>query len=170
MILVGLVILIAAVVVGVAGAVSNTGSAHGLGGGFSVFGYQLTGSSSKLFLFGIAVGALAVLGLGMLIAGARHRSRLGRLARADVRESRKQAAAARRERDRVTEQHKEAQEQAARARAEAAEARAEAAKAQAKAAAPAASAAPSGEAGAPGSRPGWLYRLQGRRSADSRHA
>ncbi|WP_052434243.1 hypothetical protein [Streptacidiphilus melanogenes] len=173
MILVGLVILMAAVAVGVAGAVSNTGSAHGLGGGFSVFGYQLTGSGSKLFLFGIVVGALAVLGLGMLVAGARRRSRLGRLARADVRESRKQAAVALRERDRVAEQHKEAKEQAAQARAEAAEARARAARVQGRAAGQAArekAVAPGGKAGAPGHRSAWLHRFQVRRRTDSRHA
>ncbi|WP_160311257.1 hypothetical protein [Streptacidiphilus anmyonensis] len=151
---------------------SNTGSAHGLGGGFSVFGYELTGSESRLFLFGIVVGALAVVGLGILVAGARHRSRLGRLARADVRESRKQAAVAWRERDRAAEQHKEAKEQAARARAEAAEARAEAAKVKARAVGPSSggkAAAPGAKAGARGTRPAWLHRFQARRGADSRH-
>ena len=36
-----------------------------------VFGYHLTGSTGTLFLFGIAVGAVASLGLCLLLAGAR---------------------------------------------------------------------------------------------------
>ena len=38
---------------------------------FSVFGYHLTGSTGTLFLFGIAVGAVASLGLCLLLTGAR---------------------------------------------------------------------------------------------------
>ncbi len=36
----------------------------------SVFGYHLTGSTGTLFLFGIAVGAVALLKLSVLLAGA----------------------------------------------------------------------------------------------------
>jgi acyl-CoA synthetase (AMP-forming)/AMP-acid ligase II len=35
---------------------------------FAVFGYHVTGSTGTLFLYGIVVGALAVAGLGMLLA------------------------------------------------------------------------------------------------------
>jgi hypothetical protein len=45
MIILGLLILVAAVVVGVAGLLSNSGSAHELTGGFSVFGVDVTGST-----------------------------------------------------------------------------------------------------------------------------
>jgi hypothetical protein len=41
---------------------SNAGAGHPLTD-FSVFGYHLTGSTGTLFLFGIAVGAVASLGL-----------------------------------------------------------------------------------------------------------
>jgi hypothetical protein len=52
------------------GVPSNAGAAHPLTD-FSVFGYHLTGSTGTLFLFGIAVGAVASLRLCLLLAGAR---------------------------------------------------------------------------------------------------
>ncbi|MGW0556718.1 hypothetical protein ACWDZ6_21360 [Streptomyces sp. NPDC002926] len=69
----GLVVLIAAVTIGVVGVFSN--STHGLTGGFSVFGYEVTGSTGTLFLYGIVIGAAAVLGLVLLVIGARRASR-----------------------------------------------------------------------------------------------
>src|SRR3954454_11448264 len=46
----GLILLIAAVVVGVAGVLANAGSGHALTSGFAVFGYHVTGSTGTLFL------------------------------------------------------------------------------------------------------------------------
>ena len=77
-IIIGLVILIAAVVAGVAGVLSNSGSGHPLTHHFAVLGYHVTGSTGTLFLYGIVVGALALLGLSLLLAGARRTSRRGR--------------------------------------------------------------------------------------------
>ncbi len=74
-IVIGLVILIAAVVAGVAGVLSNSGSGHALTHPFAVFGYHVTGSTGTLFLYGIVVGALGLLGLSLLLAGARRTSR-----------------------------------------------------------------------------------------------
>jgi hypothetical protein len=88
----GLIILVAAVVVGVAGVFNNVGSGHALAHGFSVFGYHVTGSTGALFLYGIVVGAAAMLGLGLLLAGARRTSRRGRAARRELRQSRGQTA------------------------------------------------------------------------------
>ena len=73
----GLVILVAAVVVGVAGVLSNTGSGHALTHGFSVFGSHVTGSTGRLFLYGIVVGAVAMFGLSLLLVGERRTSRRG---------------------------------------------------------------------------------------------
>ncbi len=67
-VILGLIILVAAVVVGVAGVLGN-GDVHGLAHGFSVLGYHVTGSGT-VFLSGIAVGALALFGLWLLLAGA----------------------------------------------------------------------------------------------------
>ena len=93
LVVLGLIILVAAVVVGVAGVFNNVGSGHALTHGFSVFGYHITGSTGALFLYGIVVGAAAMLGLGLLLAGARRTSRRGRAARRELKQSRPQTAA-----------------------------------------------------------------------------
>ena len=64
----GLIILVAAVIVGVAGVLGNGGSGHALTHGFAVFGYHVTGSTGTLFLYGIVVGAIALAGLSLLLA------------------------------------------------------------------------------------------------------
>ena len=98
-IIIGLVILVAAVVVGVAGVLSNGGSGHALTHPFAVFGYHVTGSTGTLFLYGIVVGALALLGLSLLLAGARRTSRRGHEARRGLRQSRRETAAVSQDRD-----------------------------------------------------------------------
>ena len=65
-IILGLVILLAAVIVGLAGVFTNSGSTHVLTHDFAVFGYHVTGSTGTLFLYGIVLGAIGVLGLGLL--------------------------------------------------------------------------------------------------------
>ena len=82
-VILGLIILVAALVVGVAGVLSNAGSAHALTHGFAVLGYHVTGSTGTLFLYGIVVGALAMLGLSLLLAGAR-RTRAAAVPRAAI--------------------------------------------------------------------------------------
>ncbi|MFD9813439.1 hypothetical protein [Streptomyces sp. NPDC059080] len=77
-VILGLVLLTAAVVVGVAAVVGNVGGGHELLMAFKVFGYHLTGSAGALFLFGVIVGGVAVLGLGLLVAGAGRSSRRAR--------------------------------------------------------------------------------------------
>ena len=98
-IIIGLVVLIAAVIAGVAGVLANSGSSHALTHGFAVFGYHVTGSTGTLFLYGIVVGAIGVLGLGLLLAGARRTSRRGHAARRGLRQSRQETAAASQARD-----------------------------------------------------------------------
>jgi hypothetical protein len=93
-IILGLVILVTAVIAGVAGVLSNSGSGHALSHGFSVFGYHVTGSTGTLFLYGIVAGAAGVLGLSLLLAGARRTSRRGRAARQELRQSSRETAAA----------------------------------------------------------------------------
>ena len=97
-IILGLIILVAALVVGVAGVLGNGGSAHAVSH-FSVFGYHLTGSAGTLFLAGIVVGAAGLLGLSLLLAGARRSSRRGSAARLRLRQSRRETAAVSQERD-----------------------------------------------------------------------
>jgi hypothetical protein len=98
-IIIGLVILIAAVVAGVAGVLSNSGSDHALIQPFAVLGYHVTGSTGTLFLYGIVVGAMALLGLSLLLGGARRTSRRGREARRVLTQSRRETAAVSQVRD-----------------------------------------------------------------------
>jgi hypothetical protein len=98
-IILGLVILLAAVIVGLAGIFTNSGSTHDLTHGFAVFGYHVTGSTGTLFLYGIVVGAIGLLGLSLLLAGARRSSRRGRVARRGLKQSRRETASASHARD-----------------------------------------------------------------------
>lgn len=97
-IILGLVILVAAVIAGVAGVLANGGHAHEVTH-FAVFGYHVTGSTGTLFLYGIVVGALGLAGLGLLLAGARRTSRRGREARRGLAQSRRETAAVSADRD-----------------------------------------------------------------------
>ena len=107
-IIIGLVILIAAVIAGVAGVLSNSGSGHALTHHFAVFGYHVTGSTGTLFLYGIVIGALGLLGLSLLLAGARRTSRRGREARRGLTQSRRETAAASQDRDDLIDQRETA--------------------------------------------------------------
>jgi hypothetical protein len=86
-----------ALAVGVAGVPGDGGSAHAVSH-FSVLGYHLTGSAGTLFLSGIVVGAGGLLGLSLVLAGARRTSR-GSAARRGLQQSRRETAAASQERD-----------------------------------------------------------------------
>ncbi len=97
-VILGLVILVAALIAGVAGVLANGGHAHAVTH-FAVFGYHVTGSTGTLFLYGIVVGALALAGLGVLLAGARRTSRRGRDARRGLAQSRRETAAVSADRD-----------------------------------------------------------------------
>jgi uncharacterized membrane protein YciS (DUF1049 family) len=103
-ILLGLVVLVAAVVVGVGGVLANGGDGHALSGNFAVFGYHVTGSTGTLFLYGIVVGAVGLCGLSLLLAGARRTARLSRTARRDLKQSRRETAVVSTERDDLAEQ------------------------------------------------------------------
>ena len=97
-IILGLVVLVAAVIAGVAGVLANSGHAHAAGH-FAVFGYHVTGSTGTLFLSGVVAGAAGLFGLSVLLAGARRTSRRGRTARRSLSQSRRETAAASRARD-----------------------------------------------------------------------
>ena len=97
-VILGLVVLVAAVIAGVAGVLANGGHAHEVTH-FAVFGYHVTGSTGTLFLYGIVVGALALAGLSVLLAGARRTSRRGRDARRGLAQSRRETAAVSADRD-----------------------------------------------------------------------
>ena len=81
------------------GVLTNAGPAHPLTENFSVFGYHVTGSTGTLFLFGIVVGAVAMLGLCVLLGGARRTAGRGRDARHELQRSQRETAFLKRDRD-----------------------------------------------------------------------
>jgi hypothetical protein len=98
-VIVGLVVLLVAVIVGFLGVLNNAGAAHPLNESFSVLGYHVTGSTGTLFLFGIVIGALAMLGLSVLLAGAQRTAGRGRDARRELQRSQREAEFVNRDRD-----------------------------------------------------------------------
>ncbi|MFZ0157825.1 MAG: hypothetical protein WAL50_02255 [Kineosporiaceae bacterium] len=102
--IIGLLILIAAAGVAVAGVVANSGSAHALGESFVIFGQSVTGlSTGQLFLYGIVVGVVGMLGLAMLL-GTFNRRLASRGSRRALKGSRSESAALRLDRERLTQQ------------------------------------------------------------------
>ena len=91
-VIVGLVV----VIVGFTGLLTN---AHPLPENFAVFGYHVTGSTGTLFLSGIVVGAVAMLGLSVLLAGARRTAGRGRDARHELKRSQRETAFLNQERE-----------------------------------------------------------------------
>jgi len=103
-VVIGLVVLIVAILVAVVGVMSNTGTTHPLGDTFAVFGQPLTGhSTGELFLYGIVVGVVGMLGLSMLL-GTFSRRLASRGSRRELRGSRREAAGLRLDRERLTQQ------------------------------------------------------------------
>ncbi|WP_369258759.1 hypothetical protein [Streptomyces sp. R35] len=107
-VILGLIILIAAVVVGVAGVLTNSGSGHELTGGFSVFSHEVTGSTGTLFLYGIVVGAAALLGLVLLLTGVRGRPSRHGGSRRGLKQSRRDTASAGKGREDLVDQREPA--------------------------------------------------------------
>ncbi|WP_194853020.1 hypothetical protein [Nocardia sp. SYP-A9097] len=83
-VILGLIVLIAAVLIGLAGVLANGGSAHALTDNFAVFGYHVTGSTGVLFLYGIVVGGVGLAGLGILLGSSRRTARRGADARREL--------------------------------------------------------------------------------------
>jgi hypothetical protein len=102
-VIIGLIVLGAAVIVGIVGLLTNAGPTHRLTETFSIFGYTVTGSTGTLFLVGIAVGAVAALGLGVLLAGARRTADRGREARRQLAMSQRETAFINRDRTNLLE-------------------------------------------------------------------
>lgn len=104
LVVLGLVVLLAAVILGVAGVLGNAGSEHALTDGFSVLGINVNGSTGTLFLIGIVVGLVAAAGLAVLLSGARRTARRGNTARRELKQSRRETAAVTQERDALVDQ------------------------------------------------------------------
>ncbi|MGF6885991.1 H+/gluconate symporter-like permease [Nocardia sp. GAS34] len=114
-VIIGLVVLVAAAMVGLAGVLANGGVGHALTDNFAVFGYHVTGSTGMLFLYGIVVGVAGLIGLSLLLAGARRTARRGRTARNELQVSRRETAAVSQERDDLADRQSHLDEQHRRA-------------------------------------------------------
>lgn len=93
-IVLGLVLAVAALAAGVAGVAANTSDTNKLTSDFSVFDYQFSGTTGELFLIGIVIGVVGGLGVGMVAAGALRSTRTGLATRRELRQTRREAAAA----------------------------------------------------------------------------
>lgn len=103
-VLVGLLVLIVAVLVAVAGVMTNSGAGHSVGGAFTVFGQSVSGlSTGQLFLYGVVVGVVGMLGLSIL-TGAFTRRLASSGARRELRDSRRETTSARADSDRLARQ------------------------------------------------------------------
>src|SRR5664280_3485056 len=103
-IIVGLLVFIAAAGIAASGVAANSGTSHPLGDAFVIFGQSLTGlSTGQLFLFGIVVGVVGMLGLAMLL-GAFNRRLASRGTRRELKGSRRESAALRLDRERLNQQ------------------------------------------------------------------
>jgi uncharacterized membrane protein YciS (DUF1049 family) len=98
-VIIGFIVLLFAIVVGVLGVLNNAGAVHPLNESFSVLGYHVTGSTGTLFLFGMVVGALAMLGLSVLLAGARRSAGRGRDARRELKRAQREVNFVNRDRE-----------------------------------------------------------------------
>jgi len=112
LLILGLIILIAAGVVGAVAVLDNRGASHQLSGGFHAFGHLFHGSSGQLFFWGAVVGAAAMFGLFLLLAGLRRDLQLRAQARRDGVRSVRRTRRVRdgRDRDLVTEDDREREE------------------------------------------------------------
>jgi uncharacterized membrane protein len=106
--IIGLVVLIAAVVIAVTGVVTNGGHGHALTHGFAVLGYHVTGSTGELFLYGVVLGAIAMLALSVVLSAARRTSRRASTARIGLEQSRRETATANKDRDNLIEERESA--------------------------------------------------------------
>lgn len=76
-VILGSIVLLAAVIIGIAGVLANAGAPHLLTDQFALLGYHITGSTGTVFLYGIVVGAVAGMGFSMMLAGAWYTAGLG---------------------------------------------------------------------------------------------
>jgi len=103
-IVIGLVILIVAAILAVAGVGTNMNSGHSLSTDFAIFGQHVNNASTgQLFLYGIIVGILVALGLSILYGAFLRRLSSRRLKR-ELKDSRGETAAIRLDHDRLTKQ------------------------------------------------------------------
>lgn len=111
MVALGLLILVAAGVVGAAGVLGNDGSAHNVSPAFEVLGVEFTGSTGVLFLIGMLVGVAGTIGIGLMLVGSKRRARHRLENRRERRDIRGEAETLQQERDRLAQELADEREQ-----------------------------------------------------------
>jgi|GEM_PF-4679442 len=96
---IGLLLLVGASVIAGAGIGANRGDGGTAPVSFDLFGYYPFDSSTQLFVGGIALGAVAMLGLAMIVVGLRRRASAHRAVRRERAKTRRETKALARERD-----------------------------------------------------------------------
>jgi membrane protein implicated in regulation of membrane protease activity len=103
-VIVGLLVLLGAIGVGLSGVLANSGSEHLLGQDFNVLGLHLSGlTTGQLFLYGVIIGVVGMLGLSLLL-GVFNKRVASRRSRRALKGSQKESQALRTDRDRLTQQ------------------------------------------------------------------
>ena len=69
MVALGMLLLAGAGLTVLVGFFANNGSDHTIPGGFELFGYDISGSVGRVFLYGAIVGVVGMLGLNLLLTG-----------------------------------------------------------------------------------------------------
>jgi hypothetical protein len=85
-------IVLAAVVVSIAGSSNNAAPRHQLAEPFSAFGYHVAGFTVTPILLWIVLVSVGVLGLGLLVTGARRTVQRGRDARRELARSQRETS------------------------------------------------------------------------------
>lgn len=99
MILIGVLLLVAAAVVGAVGVTTNLQTSDALATSFNIFGVHVAGPSGWLFLYGIVVGGVGMFAIGILYEDLFHRYESWR----ELRQTRREAEDLREQNDLLAE-------------------------------------------------------------------
>src|SRR5215207_5207331 len=101
MVILGMLLLTAAVVVTLGAVLANLGGDHLLDDDFAILGYHVDWSAGELFGYGVLTGMVATLGLYLVIVGAVRGAQQRAAARRALEQARQQQESLQQQRDRL---------------------------------------------------------------------
>jgi hypothetical protein len=101
MVILGMLLLTAAVVVALGTVLANLGADHLLDDDFAILGYHVDASAGELFGYGVLTGMVAALGLYLVIVGALRGAQQRAAARRALEQARQQQESLQQQRDRL---------------------------------------------------------------------